>query len=116
MKSAMKKSGSTAPYDATNLMGLLGQSLGGTPTTTPSNPIMLRGQDKKMHPYLGQNPNTNIEDEYIHNLQQQMHFMDLELRILKEKVVEDEKNSGIGSLFNDEKNQHQHIAELKVKY
>jgi hypothetical protein len=30
--------------------------------------------------------------------------MDLELRILKEKVVEDEKNSGIGSLFNDEKN------------
>ena len=42
--------------------------------------------------------------------------MDLELRILKEKVVEDEKNSGIGSLFNDEKNQHQHIAELKVKY
>ena len=35
-----------------------------------------------------------------------MHFMDLELRILKEKVVEDEKNSGIESLFNDEKNQH----------
>jgi hypothetical protein len=30
--------------------------------------------------------------------------MDLELRILKEKVVDDEKNSGIGSLFNDEKN------------
>ena len=35
-----------------------------------------------------------------------MHFMDLELKILKEKVVEDEKNSGIGSLFNDEKNSH----------
>ena len=45
-----------------------------------------------------------------------MHFMDLELKILKEKVVEDEKNSGIGSLFNDDKNSHQHIALLKVKY
>jgi hypothetical protein len=30
--------------------------------------------------------------------------MELELKILKEKVVEDEKKSGIGSLFDDEKN------------
>ena len=45
-----------------------------------------------------------------------MHFMDLELKILKEKVVEDEKNTGIGSLFNDEKNSHQHISLLKEKY
>ena len=45
-----------------------------------------------------------------------MHFMDLELKILKEKVVEDEKNTGIGSLFNDEKNTHQHISLLKEKY
>ena len=29
--------------------------------------------------------------------------MELELKILKEKVVEDEKKSGIGSLFDDEK-------------
>lgn len=42
--------------------------------------------------------------------------MDLELKILKEKVVEDEKNSGIGSLFNDNKNKHEHISELKQKY
>lgn len=45
-----------------------------------------------------------------------MHFMDLELKILKEKVVEDEKNSGIGSLFNDDKNTHEHITQLKIKY
>ena len=45
-----------------------------------------------------------------------MHFMDLELKILKEKVVEDEKNSGIGSLFNDNKNKHEHINDLKTKY
>ena len=42
--------------------------------------------------------------------------MGLELRILKEKVVEDEKNSGIGSLFDDEQTSHQHIKHLKDKY
>ena len=42
--------------------------------------------------------------------------MELELKILKEKVVDDEKNSGIGSLFDDEKSSHQHIHLLKVKY
>ena len=57
-----------------------------------------------------------IEDEYIGNLQQQVHFMELELKILKEKVVDDEKNSGIGSLFDDEKTSHQHISLLKSKY
>ena len=42
--------------------------------------------------------------------------MELELKILKEKVVDDEKNSGIGSLFDDEKSSHQHIHLLKTKY
>ena len=28
--------------------------------------------------------------------------MELELKILKEKVIDDEKKSGIGSLFDDE--------------
>lgn len=65
---------------------------------------------------LGNNPNTNVDDEYIDNLQQQVHFMELELKILKEKVVEDEKKSGIGSLFDDEKTSHQHIQLLKTKY
>ena len=36
--------------------------------------------------------------------------MDLELKILKEKVVDDEKKSGIGSLFDDEKSSGQHIT------
>jgi len=42
--------------------------------------------------------------------------MELELKILKEKVIEDEKNSGIGGLFDDEKTSHQHITLLKTKY
>lgn len=65
---------------------------------------------------LGQNPNNEIREEYIANLQQQVHFMELEMKILKEKVFEDEKKSGIGSLFDDEKTSHQHIVLLKQKY
>ena len=63
----------------------------------------FHGQDKASKAALGSNPNASVEDEYISNLQQQIHFMELELKILKEKVVEDEKKSGIGSLFDDEK-------------
>jgi hypothetical protein len=32
--------------------------------------------------------------------------MELEMKILKEKVMEDEKNSGIGSLYDDDKTSH----------
>jgi hypothetical protein len=65
---------------------------------------------------LGSNPNEFENEEYISNLQQQLHFMELEQKILKEKVFEDEKTSGIGSLFDDEKTSHQHIVLLKQKY
>lgn len=82
-------------------------------TTVPMN---FRGQDKQLAASLGQNPNLPVEDEYISNLQQQIHFMELELKILKEKVVDDEKKSGIGSLFDDEKTSYQHIQQLKDKY
>jgi hypothetical protein len=84
------------------ITGVAGKALGGRPTKTSTHPITLRGQDKKMQPVIGMNPNNNIEDEYIHNLQQQMHFMELEIKLLKDKVIEDDETSGIGSLFNDE--------------
>ena len=42
--------------------------------------------------------------------------MDLELQILRDKVIEDEKKSGIGSLYDDDKSSHQHINLLKIKY
>ena len=78
----------------------------------------FRGQDRKRSdpPPIGLNPNASVEDEYIGNLQQQIHFMELELKILREKVTEDEKKSGIGSLYDDDKTSHQHIQLLKVKY
>lgn len=77
----------------------------------------FRGQDKSLGKSLGPNPNDPEDnDDYIVNLQQQIHFMELEMRILKEKVMEDEKKSGIGSLFDDDKTSHQHIQLLKTKY
>jgi hypothetical protein len=34
------------------------------------------------------NPNTQVEDEYIHNLQQQIYFLELETKLLKDKEKE----------------------------
>jgi len=84
----------------------------------------FHGQDNAFGQSLGANPNHFMEPGnskdtptlYIENLQQQIHFMELELKILKEKIIEDEKSSGIGGLFDDEKTSHEHITQLKVKY
>lgn len=86
------------------------------PKYKSTNTMKFRGQEKPQLGSLGANPNAGPEEDYIQILQQQVHFMELELRILKEKVIEDEKNSGIGSLFDDEKTSHQHIQLLKEKY
>jgi hypothetical protein len=92
-----------------------GANLGASASYKSTN-VQFRGQDKVPGNIIGYNPNVDVDDEYISNLQQQVHFMELELKILKEKVVEDEKKSGIGSLFDDEKTSHQHINLLKTKY
>lgn len=105
-----KSATSTLGARSMNPMG----TFGGTHQSTV--PMNFHGQDKTSKTALGQNPNGSVEDEYISNLQQQIHFMELELKILKEKVVEDEKKSGIGSLFDDEKSSFQHISLLKQKY
>ena len=42
--------------------------------------------------------------------------MELELKLLKEKQIEEEKSGGVGSLFVDEKTPGQHLALLKEKY
>ena len=78
----------------------------------------FRGQDRRRPETgaLGSNPNVDVQDEYIGNLQQQIHFMELEMKILRDKVIEDERKSGIGSLYDDDKTSHQHINLLKTKY
>ena len=42
--------------------------------------------------------------------------MELEMKILRDKVLEDDQKSGIGSLFDDDKTHGTHIALLKEKY
>ena len=84
----------------------------------PTVEMNFRGQDRRRPETgaLGSNPNVDVQDEYIGNLQQQIHFMELEMKILRDKVIEDERKSGIGSLYDDDKTSHQHINLLKTKY
>ena len=89
---------------------------GNSSTYQSSVKMNLYGQEKRSGHPMGSNPNDNTDHEYIVNLQQQLHFMDLEAKILKEKVKEDESKSGIGALFDDDKTSHQHIDLLKTKY
>ena len=42
---------------------------------------------------LGMNPNINIEDEYIENLLKQVHFMNMEIKLLKEKQKQSKDNA-----------------------
>lgn len=37
---------------------------------------------------MGLNPNVNIEDEYIENLLKQIHFMNMEIKLVKEKQAQ----------------------------
>ena len=45
------------------------------------------------------NPNLNIEDEYIENLLKQIHFMTMEIKLLKEKQKHSEGN-GLWGVIN----------------
>lgn len=42
---------------------------------------------------LGLNPNLNIEDEYVENLLKQIHFMNMEIKLLKEKQAQSDNNA-----------------------
>ena len=44
--------------------------------------------------------NKKTEDEYVQNLQQQAHFMELEIKLLKEKQEEEEKGGGYSNTIN----------------
>jgi hypothetical protein len=59
----------------------------------------------------------NIEDEYIKNLQQQIAYMELELKLLKEKEVDNKQSvSQIDKFFNDGVPLNENILALKNQY
>ena len=66
---------------------------------------------------IGYNPNEEIENEYIENLLKQVHFMNLEIKLLKEKGEDNRNRLGIsGFLQQDGKQLVDHVILSKDKY
>jgi len=59
-----------------------------------SNAILRKDPAKVNIEGIGLNPNIQLEDEYISNLQKQIHFMDLEIKLMKEKQAQEEALGG----------------------
>ena len=59
---------------------------------------------------------SKIENEFIDNLKKQIYFMEMELKLMKEREREIAKSGGFTQLFNDDKDPSLHIQQLKVKY
>jgi hypothetical protein len=57
-----------------------------------------------------------VENDFIDNLKKQIYFMEMELKLMKEREREIAKSGGFTQLFNDEKDPSIHIQQLKVKY
>ena len=57
-----------------------------------------------------------IEGEFIENLKKQIYFMEMELKLMKEREQEIQKSGGFTQLFNDERDPSTHILQLKTKY
>ena len=49
------------------------------------------------------NPNMDFEDEYIENLLKQIHFMNMECKLLKEKQKEGKGYLGIRGMIERDK-------------
>jgi len=59
-----------------------------------SNSILRKDPSRVHSEGIGLNPNVPLEDEYIQNLQKQIHFMDLEIKLMKEKQTQEEALGG----------------------
>jgi hypothetical protein len=57
-----------------------------------------------------------VENDFIDNLKKQIYFMEMELKLMKEREREIAKSGGFTQLFNDDKDPSIHIQQLKVKY
>lgn len=65
---------------------------------------------------LGLNPNLNIEDEYIENLLKQIHFMNMEVKLLREKQAQSEGNSLWGVINRSSQPLVANILDSNQKY
>jgi hypothetical protein len=84
---------------------------------TKPKPISSSSEFTKHLKGLQQQAEENIEDEYIKNLQQQIAYMELELKLLKEKEIEAKESvSQIDKFFNDGVPLNENILALKNQY
>ena len=59
---------------------------------------------------------SKVENEFIENLKKQIYFMEMELKLMKEREREIAKSGGFTQLFSDDKDPSIHIQQLKIKY
>ena len=59
---------------------------------------------------------SKIEHDFIDNLKKQIYFMEMELKLMKEREREIAKSGGFTQLFNDDNDPSIHIQQLTVKY
>ena len=77
------------------------------------NPQKKKNSSK---PKYKQEESKKIENDFIDNLKKQIYFMEMELKLMKEREREIAKSGGFTQLFNDDKDPSIHIQQLKVKY
>ena len=62
------------------------------------------------------NPNLPMEDEYIENLLKQIHFMNMEIKLLKEKQQQSNDNALWGVINRTKQPLVTNIVESSEKY
>lgn len=65
---------------------------------------------------MGLNPNLNIEDEYIENLLKQIHLMNMEIQLMKEKQEKSGGNALWGMVNRTNQPMVNNIVESTQKY
>ncbi len=65
---------------------------------------MRKGASRLHREGLGMNPNMGFEDDYIENLLKQIHFMNMECKLLKEKQKEGKGYLGVRGMIQRDKN------------
>ena len=65
---------------------------------------------------MGLNPNLNIEDEYIENLLKQIHLMNMEIKLMKEKQNQSGGNALWGIVNRTNQPMVSNIVESSQKY
>ena len=78
----------------------------------------LRTKLNQVNTSSNKNPqsSSNVESEFISNLKKQIYFMEMELKLMKEREREISKSGGFTQLFNDDRDPSIHIQQMKTKY